>query len=99
MYMVYKSDNSMEWNMPTLKASQSRIPPDLFNRVAYQGERVRIERRGARPVYLISQDDLDKLEQLEDQLLAAEGGKALRAFKDSGTKAIPWKKTKAKLGL
>ena len=52
--------------MTTLKASQTRIPPDTFNRVAYQGDRVRIERRGGKPVYLVSQEDLALLEKLED---------------------------------
>ena len=42
--------------MTTLRASQTRIPPDAFNRVAYQGERVRIDRRGGKPVYLICED-------------------------------------------
>lgn len=53
--------------MTTLKASATRIPPDAFNRVAYQGERIRIERRGARPVYMISEEDLEILESMEDR--------------------------------
>ena len=53
--------------MTTLKASVTRIPPDAFNRVAYQGERIRIERRGAKPVYMISEEDLEILESMEDR--------------------------------
>ena len=50
--------------MDKLRASQTRIPPDTFSRVAYQRERVRIERRGGKPVYLVSQEDLELLEDL-----------------------------------
>jgi PHD/YefM family antitoxin component YafN of YafNO toxin-antitoxin module len=85
--------------MTTLKASRTRIPPDTFNRVAYQRERVRIERRGARPVYLVSEDDLALLEKLEDRYWAEEGRKALREFKRSGRKAVPWEQLKKELGL
>ncbi len=85
--------------MTRLKASQTRIPPEAFNRVAYQRERVRIERRGGRPVFLVSQEDLELLEKLEERYWAEEGGKALREFERSGKKAIPWEKVKEKLGL
>ena len=54
--------------MTTLKASQTRIPPDAFSRVAYRGERIRIERRGGKAVYLVCQEDLELLEQLEDRM-------------------------------
>jgi PHD/YefM family antitoxin component YafN of YafNO toxin-antitoxin module len=53
--------------MTTLKASRTRIPPDAFNRVAYQRERIRIERRGGKPVFLVSEEDLELLEKLEDR--------------------------------
>ena len=85
--------------MTTLKAAKTRIPPDAFNRVAYQRERVRIERRGGRPVFLVSQEDLDLLELLEDRHWAEEGRKALEEFKRSGAKKIPWEKVKERLGL
>jgi PHD/YefM family antitoxin component YafN of YafNO toxin-antitoxin module len=85
--------------MTTLQASQTRIPPDAFNRVAYQRERVRIERRGGKPVFLVCEEDLELLETLEDRYWAEEGRKALAEFKRSGEKPIPWEKVKAKLGL
>lgn len=84
--------------MTTLKASQTRIPPDAFNRVAYKGERVRIERRGGRPVYLISEEDLSLLESLEDRYWAEEGARALKEFEETGKKSVPWDKVKAELG-
>ena len=84
--------------MTPLKASQTRIPPDTFSRVAYQHERVRIERRGGKPVFLISQDDLDLLEKLEDRYWAEEGQRVLDEFKRSGQKAVPLAKLKRELG-
>ena len=85
--------------MSALKASQTRIPPDTFNRVAYQGERVRIERRGAKPIYLVSEEDLDLLETLEDRYWAQEGRQALEEFEKSGRKPVPWEKIRQRLGL
>lgn len=79
--------------MTTLKASQTRIPPDTFNRVAYRGERVRVERRGGAPVYLICQEDLESLEKLEDRIDLA----ALRRRSKEPT--IPLAKLKKELGL
>ena len=85
--------------MTTLKASKTRIPPDAFNRVAYQRDRIRIERRGGRPVYIVSEEDLELLEKLEDIYWAEEGRKALEEFKRSGSKPVPWEKIRNRLGL
>jgi len=85
--------------MTTLTASKTRIPPDAFNRVAYQRERVRIVRRGGKPVYLVSEEDMELLEKLEDRYWAEEGRKALEEFKKSGKKAVPLDRLKAELGL
>jgi hypothetical protein len=85
--------------MTNLKASQTRIPPDTFNRVAYQRQRVRIDRRGGRPVFLVSEEDLELLEKLEDRYWAEEGQKALKEFERSGKKPVPWEKIKERLGL
>lgn len=85
--------------MTTLKASRTRIPPDTFNRVAYQRERVRIERRGAKPVFLVSEEDLELLEQLEDRYWADEGRKALEEFERSGKKPAAWQEIKKRLRL
>jgi len=71
----------------------------MFSRVAYQRERVCIKRRGSRPVYLVSEDDLEMLQRLEDRYWAEEGEKALAEFKRSGEKAVDWETLKAKLGL
>ena len=85
--------------MTVLKASETRIPPDAFNRVAYQHERVRIDRRGGRPVFLVSEEDLELLEKLEDRFWAEEGRKALAEFKRSRQKGVPWEKVRQRHGL
>jgi PHD/YefM family antitoxin component YafN of YafNO toxin-antitoxin module len=85
--------------MISLKASQARIPADTFNRVVNQQERVRIDRRGGKPVFLVSEEDHRLLEKLEDGYWAEEGRKALVEFKKSDRKAVPWEKIKERLGL
>jgi len=47
--------------MKTISVSDCRIPPDIFNNVVYRGERVCVERRDGEHVYIVSQDDLDKI--------------------------------------
>lgn len=90
---------SVGWSMKTLKASETRIPPDAFNRVAYQGERVRVDRRDGKSVYLVSEDDLSLLARLEDTYWSEEGERALAEFKRSGEASIPFSELRKKLGL
>ena len=85
--------------MTALTASQARIPPDTFNRVAYQGERVRIDRRGAPSVAIIPIEDLELLEFLEDQIDIQDAHKALAEMKAKGEKPVPWDEVKSRLGL
>ena len=85
--------------MKTLKASETRIPPDAFNRVAYQGERVRVDRRDGKSVYLVSEEDLALLSQLEDAYWSEEGEKALAEFRRGGEAAVSCSDLRKKLGL
>ena len=82
--------------MTRLKASETRIPPDTFNRVAYKGERIRVERRGGASVVLISQEDADLLEELEDRYWAETADKAL-AMTAEGERPVPLEELKKKL--
>ena len=67
---------------------------ETLNRVAYQGERIELERHGKPVAALVSIDDLELLEALEDRIdLAA----ARRALKERGRRS--WDKVKADLGL
>lgn len=53
--------------MVHIPASTARIPPKVYGRVAHRGERVRIDRRGDTPVYLINEEDMRKLEALSGE--------------------------------
>lgn len=67
---------------------------DTLNRVAYQGERIELERHGKAVAALVSIEDLELLEALEDRIdLAA----ARRALKEPGRRN--WNKVRAPLGL
>lgn len=85
--------------MKTLKASETRIPPDAFNRVAYQGERVRVDRRDGRSVYLVSAEDLDLLTQLEDAYWSDEGRRALAQYRKQGEAAVSFSELRKRLRI
>ncbi len=67
---------------------------ETVNRVAYQGERIALERHGKTVAALVSAADLELLEALEDRTDLAAARKALR---EPGRRA--WTKVKAELGL
>jgi hypothetical protein len=67
---------------------------DALNRVVYQGERIALERHGKVVAALVSKEDLEVLEALEDRVdLAA----ARRALKEPGQRS--WDEIKTTLGL
>ena len=67
---------------------------DTINRVAYQGERIALERHGKTVAALVSTEDLELLEALENRTDLAAARKAL---KEPGRRS--WKKVKAEIGL
>jgi len=67
---------------------------DTINRVAYQGERIALERHGKTVAALVSADDLELLEALENRMDLTAARKAL---KEPGRRS--WEKVKADLGL
>jgi hypothetical protein len=75
--------------MTVLSASQTRIPTETFNQVVYNGERIEVRRRDGQSIFLISKEDLDYLEELEDEIDAIEAQKALKEFEESGSEGIP----------
>jgi len=60
--------------MHTIAASEARIPPEIFNRVAYGHERVKIRRRGGRAVWLVCEEDVKRIGEREGE---GEGKDAL----------------------
>ena len=72
---------------------------DALNRVAYQGERIVLERRGKGVAVLVSMDDLALLEAVEDREDVKAARKVLADMKRKGEKGIPWDQVKAELGL
>lgn len=67
---------------------------EALNRVAYQGERVILERRGKGVAALVSMEDLALLEALEDREDLRE---ALKARKEKGSVTLD--EIKARLGM
>ena len=72
---------------------------DSVNRVAYQGERIVLERRGKGVAALVSMEDLALLEKLEDEADAKAARKAIAQMKRRKQKPIPWEQVKAELRL
>jgi prevent-host-death family protein len=82
--------------MSKLSVSQARDGlAEAVNRVYYQGERVIVERRGKPVAAIVSVEDLNRLEDIED-LLDVEAAK--KALKEPG-KNIPYRKIRKALGL
>ena len=72
---------------------------DALNRVAYQGERIVLERRGKGVAVLVSMDDLALLEAVEDREDVKAARKVLADMKRKGEKGIPLADVKQRLGI
>jgi prevent-host-death family protein len=67
---------------------------EVVNRVAYAGERVILRRRSKNVVAIVSMEDLELLQAVEDR---ADLKAALRARKEEG--AVPLEKIRARLKM
>ncbi len=84
--------------MNRLNASEAREGfADLLNRVAYRGERIVLHRRGKDVAAIVSVEDLELLERLEDERDLKAAKAALREAKKKGTK--PLSKVMKELGI
>ena len=81
----------------TLKARATFA--ELINRAAFGKERVILTRHGKPVAAMVSLDDLESLEQLEDQRDAQLGAAALEQWKAEGAPTVPWATLKAENGL
>ncbi|MBN2715833.1 MAG: type II toxin-antitoxin system Phd/YefM family antitoxin [Deltaproteobacteria bacterium] len=61
---------------------------DVLNRVAYSKERIVLHRRGKDVAAIISIEDLELLEQLEDQMDLNTARSALKEAEEKGTKPL-----------
>ncbi len=84
--------------MTNSRISASRVREtlsDVLNEVSVRGDRVVLERHGKEVAAVISIEDLELLEQLEDRY-DLELSRAALAESDE---RIPWSKVKSKLSL
>lgn len=86
--------------MPSIAASALRTHfSETVNRVAQDGERLVLERRGKPVAVLVPVEDLALLEELEDRQDYEEGMKALIAVQEGREKTIPLEEVKRSIGL
>ena len=72
---------------------------DALNKVAYAGERVVLARRGKGVAALVSMEDLELLEKMEDEADVRDAKRALAEMKRKGEKPIPLAVIKKRLGM
>jgi prevent-host-death family protein len=70
-----------------------------INKVLYQGERVVLHRRGKPVAVLVSLEDAELLERLENDAELREARKVLAEMKRKGEKPIPWEQIRKELKL
>lgn len=63
---------------------------NAVNRVAFGGERIVLKRHGKDCAAIVSLDDLQRLEELEDAYWTREAHKALAEAKRRGRRSIPY---------
>jgi len=82
--------------MKRLNASVAREKfSELLNQVSYLGERIIVQRRGKNVAALVSLEDLQLIQEIEDRLDNAAADAALQETGES----IPWEKVKKELSL
>ena len=72
---------------------------DALNKVAYAGERIVLARRGKGVAALVSMEDLELLEKMEDEADVRDAKRALAEMKRKGEKPIPLAVIKKRLGM
>lgn len=83
--------------MTTVTSTEARKDwSELLNRVRYGGERVTIERRGKTMAVLVSPEEEELLEALEDQIDVMEARKVLET---DNREPIPLEEVVEKLGV
>lgn len=70
---------------------------EIANEVAYAGKRIILTRKGKKLVAIVSIEDLETLQAIEDRIDLDEAREALADAKKSGT--VTWESIKSKLDL
>lgn len=70
---------------------------EMLDRVAHKGERIAVRRHGKTAAALVSAEDLELLERLEDRMDLEEARKSLREAEKGGT--VSWARVKKAAGL
>jgi len=84
--------------MTTLSVTQLRhVLSDTINAVRFEGERILLERQGKPVAALVSVEDMELLERLEDQRLIELADEA--AAESEGKPSIPFDEMERRLGL
>lgn len=84
--------------MRKLKMTEAREElANIVNEVAYGHERVLLTRRGRELAAVVSVDDAQLLERLEDELDLADARAALANPENADP--VPWEQVRANLGL
>jgi prevent-host-death family protein len=97
--MSYEQENNSESSAERVSVSEFRDNmADLMKRVEYGGKRFRIYRHGKDRIALVSLEDLNLLEALEDQVDAQLARDALNDPENQGA-SIPFSQIEAELGL
>jgi len=82
--------------MTTLQVSKARDRfSEIVNRVIFGRERIAVQRRDKRRAVLISEEDAELLEWLEDQIDLDAARKAIKGR----NKAVDWEDFKKELGV
>lgn len=93
--VTYRIHNTYETNMSRIPATAVRDSlSETLNRVAYKGERIVLERHGKAVAALVSIEDLELLEALEDRL---DTEAVLTARDEPGD--IPYEEVRRRAGL
>jgi prevent-host-death family protein len=93
---MYNSDD--EHRVGPMGVSEARESfAELVNRAAYGHERVLVARRGRPIAAIVSIEDVEFLERVEDKLDRQAAREALADPENADT--IPWERIKADLGL
>ena len=70
---------------------------ETVNQVMYRGDRILLDRHGKAVAALVSIEDLELLEELENRMDLEDAREALREVESEGS--IPWETVKARLGI